>query len=393
MNSPFLVIIFSILVLVILIFLFWYFRIYKKFKIKGLAFNKGILEKSGVPVSFSFNSSNYSDSTVLQNARKLLDAIGTMDNDNLLENINKENKSFSKVIQDAIKDPELAKKFKKILEGYLSHKRFTKRSLEKLKEDMLKVIKNRIKKLEKVEIRKTKKKEDYNQLETKREPLGEELRNSSSKDLLSKEEEPNLQKQQESNIHDVKKKLNEIGFFSRGEIKNLNDLLNSLMKIDETKFNQFLNENKTAFEDWLKEILEDLPVLKRINQAISRQALIEIIREELVKSLYNEHSELKGKISALRKKGKDPIMAEIKLMNVPPKIKMVEVTYNEKDVKKVKELLDDVRKEISNLEKEVQLEEKKLKKENEFFREENVNDDEPKPEGSDIKPKVEEDGH
>ena len=71
-----------------------------------------------------------------------------------------------------------------------------------------------------------------------------------------------------------------------------------------------------------------------------------------IENLKGQLNEARQKISQSRKKGLDTKIAEIKLMAIPSKIKMVEITKDFKDVQKIIEMLNNVKIEIDGIEKD-----------------------------------------
>ena len=71
-----------------------------------------------------------------------------------------------------------------------------------------------------------------------------------------------------------------------------------------------------------------------------------------IESLKEKLNEIRLKVSECRKKGFYTKIAEIKLMAIPSKIKMVEITRDYKDLQKITSMLDDARNEILSVEKE-----------------------------------------
>ena len=71
-----------------------------------------------------------------------------------------------------------------------------------------------------------------------------------------------------------------------------------------------------------------------------------------VESLKNRLKELKTQISEYRKKGYDMKIADLKSMNISSKIQMASITEDEKDIRKIIALLNDVEKEIDIAKKE-----------------------------------------
>ena len=69
-----------------------------------------------------------------------------------------------------------------------------------------------------------------------------------------------------------------------------------------------------------------------------------------IENLKEQLNELKQKISQLRKKGMNMKLADIRLMSIPSKIKMAEITKDYKDVQKINIMLNDARQEIGSIE-------------------------------------------
>lgn len=69
-----------------------------------------------------------------------------------------------------------------------------------------------------------------------------------------------------------------------------------------------------------------------------------------IENLKEQLNELKQKISQLRKKGMNMKLADIRLMSIPSKIKMAEITKDYKDVQKINIMLNYAREEIASIE-------------------------------------------
>ena len=69
-----------------------------------------------------------------------------------------------------------------------------------------------------------------------------------------------------------------------------------------------------------------------------------------IDSLKDELNDIKLKISLCRKKGMDTKIAELKVMAIPSKIKLLEITKDYKDVQKVNNMINDAKIEIESLE-------------------------------------------
>jgi hypothetical protein len=75
-----------------------------------------------------------------------------------------------------------------------------------------------------------------------------------------------------------------------------------------------------------------------------------------IEKLKEEFKQIQADISKARKRARDTKIAEIKSMNIMPKIKMIEATYHPNDIKKVADLLDELRAEVQPLLDEIEYE-------------------------------------
>ena len=71
-----------------------------------------------------------------------------------------------------------------------------------------------------------------------------------------------------------------------------------------------------------------------------------------IENLKEQLNEIKQKISQCRKRGLDTKIAELKIMAIPSKIKMVEITRDYKEVQKINNMLNDAKAELENIKKE-----------------------------------------
>ncbi len=71
-----------------------------------------------------------------------------------------------------------------------------------------------------------------------------------------------------------------------------------------------------------------------------------------LENVRTELQEIKLRISALRKKGYDTAIVDLKMMNIPSKMKWVEATQSFKDATAVLALVGVVKKELAELEKQ-----------------------------------------
>ena len=71
-----------------------------------------------------------------------------------------------------------------------------------------------------------------------------------------------------------------------------------------------------------------------------------------IENLKMQLNEIKQKISLCRKRGLDTKIAELKMMLIPSKIKMIEITRDYKEVQKINNMLNDAKAELETIEKE-----------------------------------------
>jgi len=74
-----------------------------------------------------------------------------------------------------------------------------------------------------------------------------------------------------------------------------------------------------------------------------------------IEKLETRLNEIKLRLSELRKKGKDTKIAELKIMTIPFKIRLADVTKSPKDIERVKSFFDDVEYELNSID-EVEVE-------------------------------------
>jgi len=278
---------------------------------------------------------------VLTGIDDLIKALRTMDDSTFNEHVNEKKNDFVKWVRDVFKDPYLAEQFQRLLRKYMGRKQPLDKLIHLLKRDMAQILTKRVDRLnKKIERKKYKRKPKEKKLETL-EHLPEK-----------KEGFLTVSEREERTKQITQKQLKNLGFFSKGDIKSIDDLLKTLKSIDDEAFNTYLKENKVSFNMWLEDTLKDFELLKKIAKAYNKKDILKIIKQELVKSLYEEYSQLKKRVRQFRKKGDKPLIPELRLMNIPSKIKMVEVTFKEQDIKKVKESLKSISLELDYLENE-----------------------------------------
>ncbi len=127
--------------------------------------------------------------------------------------------------------------------------------------------------------------------------------------------------------------------------RDLKGLIAVLEVFDKQKFKTYVayKENRKAVLDWVNSFLSH-PL---ISVQADRDVLVQILKEQLVKPLRDELGELKSEVSRIRKAGVDPVIAELKLLRIPPKIQMAAVTFDDKELNEVKNLIHDAKAELA----------------------------------------------
>ena len=141
----------------------------------------------------------------------------------------------------------------------------------------------------------------------------------------------------------------------------------------EAKAEESEKENQEKDESGIKKLMEQISETnKKIEDAYdeklkrleTKKSLLPDEKEEeknqtKIEKLKGRLEELKGRISEARKRGKDPFIADLWLRNVNPKIKMAEITHDEKDFKIVEKILNNAELELEEALKEEELNVKK----------------------------------
>src|SRR4030042_4531039 len=103
---------------------------------------------------------------------------------------------------------------------------------------------------------------------------------------------------------------------------------------------------------------------ERIRRLDSKKKLLpdeneEDMHQAKVSSLNEKFKELKARISEARRSGKDPFIADLMLRNVSAKIKMAEITHEQRDFEEVQKILKRAESELEEAIREEELDVKK----------------------------------
>ncbi len=126
-------------------------------------------------------------------------------------------------------------------------------------------------------------------------------------------------------------------------IKSLKDLLDAISEIDNEKFTRKVGQNKKAFMDWIKGILEKEKKAESQRNKIFKQKLKETLKE-YSKGIKSDISDKKKELDAEKKdtlrKLKEEARAEAKLKNAQRKLKAHEKAVYERE-REVKNLIEE----------------------------------------------------
>jgi len=73
-------------------------------------------------------------------------------------------------------------------------------------------------------------------------------------------------------------------------------------------------------------------------------------KEKKIDELKDKFIEYQGIVSELRKKGKDTSIAELQLLDIPAKMKIANITQDEKDIENIRSAIKQLKQEISEIE-------------------------------------------
>lgn len=73
-------------------------------------------------------------------------------------------------------------------------------------------------------------------------------------------------------------------------------------------------------------------------------------KEKEIDKLKDEFIEAQGAVSELRKKGKDTSIAELQLLDIPAKMKIANITQDDKDILNIRYAIKQAKQEISEIE-------------------------------------------
>lgn len=126
-------------------------------------------------------------------------------------------------------------------------------------------------------------------------------------------------------------------------LSDADDLFYFVSILDKNTIEQFL----AHYNGGAKKNAEIDDILKKSKTA---EELIDKLKKKITSKLTDEYQSICDEIGKRRKKGIDTYIEELRLISVPPKIKMFESTMDKKDFYKVKKILDDIMQSLKPLE-------------------------------------------
>jgi hypothetical protein len=130
------------------------------------------------------------------------------------------------------------------------------------------------------------------------------------------------------------------------KIGDLMDLIETVEGMDMATVKNFLEEFKSKPDGAKERMIQNEKVRAVLSRADSVREIISYAKQSVAEEMKERYNELKSSISALRKKGNDVEMIDMKLMAVPPKMRGFELTGDRAGVAKVREIFEEIEKEI-----------------------------------------------
>ncbi|MBU0907074.1 MAG: hypothetical protein KKD18_06580 [Nanoarchaeota archaeon] len=133
------------------------------------------------------------------------------------------------------------------------------------------------------------------------------------------------------------------------DFAHIEELFHTLNILKDKEIRTFLEHYKKSEISPTKDKRIDLLIRNSENQ----HKLRDNVRDEIVRSVENEIQDLKSRMSALTKKGKDTYVEMVKLLTAPLKIKIFKATGNKDDFYKIKKIISAIEEKIKPKEEEL----------------------------------------
>lgn len=120
-------------------------------------------------------------------------------------------------------------------------------------------------------------------------------------------------------------------------------LTSNFKKEDNKKLHALLNKENSI----KKKTEKDKEIVRILKKGKDPLIINESISSVLIEEIENRYSEIKEKGSEQRKKGKDTLIAELKLMSAQYKLKLFKATKDKKDYLKIKKNLEEAERDLT----------------------------------------------
>jgi hypothetical protein len=128
------------------------------------------------------------------------------------------------------------------------------------------------------------------------------------------------------------------------DFRHIEELFLMLSLLNATAVKKFI----VHYKDARKRLKRDKRIDKIILHSKTSEELLTELKNEIVLLLKKEHEDLHQNTSTLIKQGNDMLIAELRLMSMPPKIRLFEATGDKKDFYAVKKIINEIQKELSH---------------------------------------------
>lgn len=144
-------------------------------------------------------------------------------------------------------------------------------------------------------------------------------------------------------------------------LKSIEEFANSLKNMDDAAFRHHVSPMRNDFAIWIRHVFHENDLAEALEKSKDKEEMLDVldeylhapaIKEEVRRELTIQEQlktrlvELRKRISEKRKQGGYTKISELKLMNIPSKIKMLEIEPNNKDIDKIKATFDEVEEDL-----------------------------------------------
>jgi hypothetical protein len=146
----------------------------------------------------------------------------------------------------------------------------------------------------------------------------------------------------------IKKYVENMNSLLRTE--NVQKLIEIVTELTNSEVEELLNYYRRLN---LEELIKKKSLTQEIIRAKSKNDLLKLLKENMLRGLNMYYEKLKDALSSIRKKGVDVKHEELVLISVPQKIKMFGATFRKEDFEKVRSLLIDLESQLNEKQKNI----------------------------------------